>query len=132
MRETKALYGIIDSDDEEIHIHKEYEDEVLLKPPVPRKPSRMSDEAESDSGSDQAVPERAQNNCLYRVFFMICTHSAFGFIMTLCTVLNTLILACDRYPMKKADNAELEFYNNILSLVFLTELFVKLIGLGCT
>lgn len=50
--------------------------------------------------------------------------------MTICTLVNTVILACDRYPIKKSDNAQLEFFNNILSLIFLFELFIKLIGLG--
>ena len=29
IRETKKLYGIFDSDEEEIHIKKEYEDELI-------------------------------------------------------------------------------------------------------
>lgn len=76
------------------------------------------------------MPDRAIKNVIYRFFYRICTHNAFTVILTACIVINTFLLACDRFPISKEDTSELEFYNNILSWIFIIEMFIKLIGLG--
>lgn len=106
LREAKALYGIKDSDDGLLHLHNEYEDEIFFNKTVPRK---LSDSfVETVSESSEELPQRAMNNCFYRAFYYLCTHEAFGFLMTFCTILNTIILAQDKYPMDRSENGRLE------------------------
>ena len=76
------------------------------------------------------MPERAITNVVYRFFYLVCTHDAFTVSLTSCIVINTVLLACDRFPISKGDTNELEFYNNILSWIFIIEMFIKMIGLG--
>ena len=45
-------------------------------------------------------------------------------------MLNTIILALDRYPLPPQDFHLYEDINNILSFAFLVEMIIKLIGLG--
>lgn len=48
-------------------------------------------------------PERALKNPLYKFFFMICSDSLFNIFITSCIILNTLLLAMDKYPIQREE-----------------------------
>ena len=54
----------------------------------------------------------------------------FTFVITMLIVMNTIILALDRYPPSQKEIAIYEDINNILSWCFFAEMVIKLIGLG--
>ena len=81
-----------------------------------------------DQTSD--IPERAQKNKVFRVFYYISSSSIFNFFITLLIIFNTFILAFDRYPIDLSEYQKLEEMNNALSWCFFAEMVVKLIGLG--
>ena len=51
-------------------------------------------------------------------------------LMTLCVGINTICLAIDKYGIDDATAAFLNTANTIFTYVFLTEMFLKLVGLG--
>lgn len=54
----------------------------------------------------------------------------FNVFITLCIVLNTVLLAMDKYPIHKEEYEMQQMFNNILSWIFFGEMILKLIGLG--
>ena len=48
-------------------------------------------------------PERALKNPLYKFFFLICSDSLFNIFITSCIILNTLLLAMDKYPIQREE-----------------------------
>ena len=64
------------------------------------------------------------------VFWYICQLEFFNLIMTIAILINTYLLALDKYPMSKEYNQKLEGFNNIFSAVFFGEMIIKMIGLG--
>lgn len=76
------------------------------------------------------IPKRARKNCIYFIFYKICTHSIFGGAVIFFIIANTLILALDKHPQPDAMVTGLELGNEILSWCFFTEMILKLIGLG--
>lgn len=53
------------------------------------------------------IPERSKKNTLfsktYLFFFKICMNNSFNIFITICIVLNTILLAMDKFPMRKED-----------------------------
>ena len=47
------------------------------------------------------IPERAKSNAIFRICFQVSTHNAFNVTLTTCIILNTYLLALDRYPIEK-------------------------------
>ena len=45
------------------------------------------------------IPERAQQNCIYKVCYLMSTHVLFTILITILIVLNTIVLAFDSYPV---------------------------------
>jgi hypothetical protein len=76
------------------------------------------------------VPDRAKNNKCYLKFFNLCVSDAFNIFITTCIVLNTILLASDRYPIKKRTGQVLADLNLVCSIIFIVEMVIKLIGLG--
>ena len=76
------------------------------------------------------IPDRSQNNRFFCFFWRICTHNAFNIGLTGCILINTFLLACDQYPTTKNLTLRLEFFNAILTWIFIAEMFIKIIGLG--
>lgn len=66
------------------------------------------------------------------IFWYICQLEFFNLIMTVAIVINTYLLALDKYPMSKEYNQQLEKFNNFFSAVFFGEMVIKMIGLGLT
>lgn len=60
---------------------------------------------------------------------IVTSHSFRTFIIFL-IVINTVILACDHYPMERSFSEPLDMMNFILTLLFTLEMAMKLIGLG--
>ena len=76
------------------------------------------------------IPERAQNNFLYKLCFTIATHSLFTIVIVFMIMMNTAVLATDAYPEKKEVVEEAEMINLIFTWCFLAEMVIKLLGLG--
>ena len=90
----------------------------------------MLERMRSSRGGFIEVPERAQNNQVYRWFLKICTHDIFTAIITLCILVNTILLAMDRYPISSDELKLLDELNEVFTYIFLVEMIIKLIGLG--
>ena len=54
----------------------------------------------------------------------------FTLLITLMIILNTLVLASDRYPETDELKAEAEMLNTFFTYCFLAEMVIKLLGLG--
>lgn len=76
------------------------------------------------------VEERSHHNQCFRGFFRFTNSSVFNGSITLCIILNTVVLALDRYPITKSETFLLEMLNLVFSLIFFLEMIIKLIGLG--
>jgi hypothetical protein len=94
--------------------------------------SSKSNQSDSKMKKQKTIqmPERALKNKCIRIFFVVSTHNAFNIGLTFCIVLNTALLAMDRYPIKNSQQNMLETMNGLLSWVFFIEMVTKLIGLG--
>lgn len=83
-----------------------------------------------DEDEAEGVPQRARTNKFYLFFFRICMHDLFTFSMTFAILVNTLVLAFDKYPITYETQTYLEFVNMILSYIFIAEMVIKLLGMG--
>ena len=73
---------------------------------------------------------RAENNKLFRISLKIITHRVFNFLVSLCIMVNTGVLALDKYPIDPGQETIIEYINLAFYVVFLTEMILKLLGLG--
>ena len=70
-------------------------------------------------------------NPMTRVSFYIATAPLFNGFITLVIILNTIVLAMNKYPdWDEGTNAVLSVFNLIFTIVFSIEVVVKLVGLG--
>ena len=76
------------------------------------------------------IPTRAEDNRCYKLFYRICTHYAFTLFITILIILNTFVLAIDKYPEDPTTVELAEQLNSIFTYCFIFEMIVKLIGLG--
>ena len=62
--------------------------------------SLLTSQANSNIFSTAAtlLPPRSQNNRLFKLCYLICTHWMFTLMITLLIVANTFVLALDGYP----------------------------------
>jgi hypothetical protein len=67
---------------------------------------------------------------MFRYFYYLCSHGAFGTTIIILILWNTTILGLDRYPIDKSEFTKLELMNEVLSWCFFAEMVIKLIGLG--
>lgn len=74
---------------------------------------------------------RSKSNKLYRCTWNIIQSNAFQLFIALCIFLNTIVLALDRYPISEGELKAIEYTNLLFYLVFVIEMIIKLIGLGC-
>ena len=82
---------------------------------------------------EEEVPEELRvlrMGCFQRVFHCICTHNSFTILITIFSLANMVVLACDRYPLTKAQIDELNYYNDMFTYVFIGDMIIKMIGLG--
>lgn len=83
---------------------------------------KVPDDTESD--------KKYYRSCLTRSFYKLATANLFETFITVCIVLNTFVLALDRYP--EMPNSQLEVlngFNLFFTAVFTLEVVVKMIGL---
>jgi len=77
------------------------------------------------------MEQRAKTNCLYRVCLTIVKSNTFLRFINLVIVINTVLLALDHDPMDESFEGILEKMNLVLTFVFIIEMIIKLIGMGC-
>lgn len=80
--------------------------------------------------SINVVPDRANNNKLYYVFYKISVNPYFGILLIALIIFNTIVLALDRYPIDPSEAEIFNVINDILSWCFFLEMFIKIIGVG--
>ena len=82
-----------------------------------------------------AIPKEVEYEHYYsfkitRVFYFISTATLFDSFITACIVLNTFVLALDRFPeMPEGEQNTLNAFNLFFTAVFTIEVVVKFIGL---
>ena len=77
------------------------------------------------------MEQRAKANCLYRACLTIVKSNIFLRFINLVIVINTVLLALDHDPMEESFESVLEKMNLVLTFVFIIEMIIKLIGMGC-
>lgn len=80
--------------------------------------------------SNTVEKERAKENPIWKFCYKVSLHWSFTAFISLCIVINTIVLALDKYPEDKLEAKNLEALNLGLSCIFFVEMVVKLIGLG--
>jgi hypothetical protein len=71
----------------------------------------------------------AKNKCILP-FYNLVTHPFFNFLIFLLIICNMVLLTMDDLYTTKAEAKKLHSFNEYLSLIFLIELILKMIGLG--
>lgn len=111
LKQLKIDYGyaVSDSEDEKLH-----EDTPEERPASAPKGEDSNAEEEFDENGKPlpkkkkkrqiVYPERAKKNIIYKFFFIICSDNYFNVSITACIVLNTILLAMDKYPIKKSES----------------------------
>ena len=73
---------------------------------------------------------RAQQNCFYKVCYLMSTHILFTLFITILIVLNTVVLAFDSYPVDLERQEIANQINDVIIWLFFAEMIIKLIGMG--
>eukprot|EP00347_Sterkiella_histriomuscorum_P013361 403365010 len=73
---------------------------------------------------------RAEKNKIFKLAFMIQKHSLFSGFISFAIVVNTVILSLDKYPENVELNSKLENVNILFTVTFISEMLIKMIGLG--
>lgn len=76
------------------------------------------------------LKERSEKNFVFKICFKICHSSWFSKFITLSIILNTIILALDKYPIEDDYLYGLDIINTLFFSVFLAEMIIKMLGLG--
>ena len=76
------------------------------------------------------APPRAQTNKLYYVCYRICTHWSFTLFITVLIIANTIVLALEKYPEDNSTLLVQNILNEFFTWAFVSEMIIKLIGLG--
>ena len=74
--------------------------------------------------------QRAQKSIIYQKCLMVSTSASFNFIISTAIVLNTVVLAMDRYPNETSKMMLMDFLNFIFYIIFLVEMIVKMVATG--
>jgi hypothetical protein len=127
LKELKKTYGFEVSESE-----KESDSENLNESSCEHECSHEG----SDNGETEGhhhhhmIPERALKNPVFKIMYQICTKNSFNIFITGCIILNTVLLAMDKYPIKPSESHFQHIVNNVLSWIFFGEMVIKLLGLG--
>ena len=78
------------------------------------------------------IEERLKSSRLYYLAFKISESSLFTGFMAMSIIINTFILALDRYPINLQQTVILEKVNIMFTMIFTVEMIVKIIAVGCT
>lgn len=120
MAQYKELFEIVETEEEK---EERFAQNALLA---------ELEEKELDKTVEE-IPEEfreQQMGWIQWVFFRACTHDSFTIIITIFSLANMVVLACDRYPLTKTQIDELNYYNDLFTWVFIGDMVIKMIGLG--
>ena len=76
------------------------------------------------------APMHAQKNRVFFFFYRVCTHWSFTLIITLCIIMNTVVLALDSFPEDPEMLEVTDMLNSLFTWAFFAEMVIKLLGLG--
>jgi hypothetical protein len=80
--------------------------------------------------NDDASDLRANSNKCFKCALAIARSNTFGLLIAVCILLNTVVLAMDRYPISKNELLTIEYSNLLFYFVFLFEMVVYLMAIG--
>ena len=78
----------------------------------------------------EKLSKKYKETCIYKVFNKIATNSFFEFVIYTCIAINSITLSFDEYPISYEKAKFLEQTNFCVTLVFIAECIIKIIGLG--
>lgn len=73
---------------------------------------------------------RPDKNRLFYVCYRICTHWIFTLFITILIIINTIVLALDKFPEEPEKTKITSMLNDVFTWAFSLEMVIKLIGLG--
>jgi hypothetical protein len=79
----------------------------------------------------EILTARASKNKCFKLFLFIAKSKTFDLFVTISIITNTVILALDRHPIDPLYEQIITVSNLIFYCIFLLEMVIKLIGLGC-
>jgi hypothetical protein len=79
---------------------------------------------------DPESEEAKERNWFRQLLFDFVDNQHFSNSITVCIILNTVVLAADHHPMEPDFEAMLEILNFAFTLIFVIEMFLKVPGLG--
>ena len=50
--------------------------------------------------------------------------------MNICILINTIALSLDRFPISKSESLIYDYINSVSTFLFISEMLIKIIGLG--
>ena len=74
--------------------------------------------------------ERAKHNFIYLTCLSITQSKIFTFFLSMCIILNTIVLGFDGYPAKVEVSILIEHINMFFILIFVIEMILKMLGIG--
>lgn len=74
--------------------------------------------------------ERAKNNFVYSMCLLITQSKTFTFFVSICIILNTIVLGLDGYPSEVEVVIFIEQINLFFFFIFVFEMILKMLGLG--
>jgi hypothetical protein len=107
LRELKKEYGFEVSESE---IERNSSDSSIMSSDI--SDSRNMSQTQDNNGSQksenpdhikQMVPARALKNPVFKIMYKVCTDNSFNIFITSCIVLNTMLLAMDKYPIRPTE-----------------------------
>lgn len=106
---------------------KAQEQEDILKQAAKEEKEKMKSQNLQKTPSR---PSKKSNNALVKWSYDIIMTPSFNLFILLIIILNTVILAMDKYPMDDKLENILDWINVVLTFIFGIEMVIKLIGLG--
>jgi Ion transport protein len=76
------------------------------------------------------IEERSNVNRVFRWAYMVSESNFFVAFMALSIILNTLVLALDKYPVDLKQTSILEKVNIMFTLIFTLEMVIKMVAIG--
>jgi hypothetical protein len=73
---------------------------------------------------------RYQYNKLYKFAYRLTEKSSFEIFMAVCIIINTVILALDKYPENLEQTEVLEKLNIVFTIIFTFEMLIKMLAVG--
>jgi hypothetical protein len=80
--------------------------------------------------NDDSNDLRAKTNKCYKCSLTIVRSKAFSPLISICILLNTIVLALDRHPITKNELKAIEYSNLFFYFVFLVEMVFIMLGLS--